>query len=171
MSEYEKIIIPLFVDYATPDIFTKEAGYIGMYTFDPESHKPKNLYFMFDVEKHNKYTEKIAKTFAGKVGIFNTIRVINNKHYVIYHIYVPKEKERFINGTFDLSNEDRLKIMSYWGLKDVIANKLLDDYMFIFDKEIELPFSDKVKSFDEIRTQGIYTTKGELSDDSQATPL
>ena len=93
MSHFEKILIPFLGKDICKIDFTSSAGFVDAYEYDEDSPNDKrNLYLMYDMKKHNLYTQSRATRFELSPNLIKSYtKIIDNNPYFVYCFHVKQK--------------------------------------------------------------------------------
>ena len=153
MTPTEKIIIALSPSTLNKDDFSKEKGFVNLYTADPDH--PQKGHKIFLLYRKNPVNEETIKTHR-KLSMdcrvrFDGIRYIKGIAYTLYSMY-PYPNYKIDNKTIYLSTEEKRKIIYFWGLGDEVTDWLLKE-SYVWMDITNVPPEDPPITFDDILTK------------------
>ena len=152
MTITEKIIIALSPSTLNKDDFSKEKGFVNLYTADPDH--PQKGHKIFLLYKKNPVNEETIKTHR-KLSMdcrvrFDGIRYIKGIAYTLYSMY-PYPNYKIDNKTIYLSTEEKRKVIDFWGLGDEVTDWLLKE-SYVWMDITNVPPEDPPITFDDVLT-------------------
>ena len=152
MTITEKIIIALSPSTLNKDDFSKEKGFINLYTADPDH--PQKGHKIFLLYRKNPVNEETIKTHR-KLSMdcrvrFDGIRYIKGLAYTLYSMY-PYPNYKIDNKTIYLSTEEKRKVIDFWGLGDEVTDWLLKE-SYVWMDITNVPPEDPPITFDDVLT-------------------
>lgn len=155
MSHFEKILIP-FLDKDMCKIdFTSSAGFVDAYEYDEDSPNDKrNIYLMYDLEKYNLYTQSRASRFELSSNLIKSYtKIIDNKPYIIYYFHVKEKYKKFFDGIINLTHEQNVAILQFWGPFDDTVKFALANSAIQFTDSKGIPSEDYIEQIKGITVQ------------------
>lgn len=127
MTITEKIIIALSPSTLNKDDFSKEKGFVNLYTADPDHpQKGHKIFLLYRTNRVNEETIKLHRKLSMDCRVrFDGIRYIKGIAYSLYSMY-PYPNYKIDNKTIYLSTEEKRKIIDFWGLGDEVTDWLLE---------------------------------------------
>lgn len=156
MSHFEKILIP-FLDKNMYKIdFTSSAGFVDAYEDDEDSpNDNRNIYLMYDMKKHNLYTQSRATRFELSSNLLKSYtKIIDNKPYLIYCFHVKQKYKKFFDGIINLTHDEKISILQFWGSYDDSVKFALANPAIQFTGGKSIPAEDYIE-----QTKGITIQK------------
>ena len=152
MTPTEKIIIALSPSTLNKDDFSKEKGFVNLYTADPDH--PQKGHKIFLLYRKNPVNEETIKTHR-KLSMdcrvrFDGIRYIKGIAYTLYSMY-PYPNYKIDNKTIYLSTEEKRKVIDFWGLDDEVTDWLLKE-SYVWMDITNVPPEDPPITFDDVLT-------------------
>ena len=152
MTITEKIIIALSPSTLNKDDFSKEKGFVNLYTADPDH--PQKGHKIFLLYRKNPVNEETIKTHR-KLSMdcrvrFDGIRYIKGIAYTLYSMY-PYPNYKIDNKTIYLSTEEKRKVIDFWGLGDEVTDWLLKE-SYVWMDITNVPPEDPPITFDDVLT-------------------
>lgn len=146
MSRFEKIIIPFVDNTIKPEDFTKDAGFIDVYTSDPD--KPsgdKEIFIVYDDRVRTKQSIDRARRFwYGGCVKRRYIKYVDSVPYMIYSFWVNPTTNGLYKKVIHLTPEQKIQILQFWGASDPIVSDVLSLPMLYVDIEDPMPIADYV---------------------------
>ena len=152
MTPTEKIIIALSPSTLNKDDFSKEKGFVNLYTADPDH--PQKGHKIFLLYRKNPVNEETIKTHR-KLSMdcrvrFDGIRYIKGIAYTLYSMY-PYPNYKIDNKTIYLSTEEKRKVIDFWGLDNEVTDWLLKE-SYVWMDITNVPPEDPPITFDDVLT-------------------
>lgn len=168
MSKLAKILIPLIADKTTKENYTKDAGFIDLYTFDMDKYKNfQGVYLMFKSDVFTEASKSSSINLNKQPGIIDVYtKIIKGTPYIIYSFAKDDFIKKIINSnTYYLDADQMLKILSFWGTDDKFSKDMLTNGgMMTYCSEAPLPENDMQISFVEhFINRGIIYNKRETA--------
>lgn len=162
MSQLETLIIPLIDSSLTKKDFSKESGFVGLYTRDKDNPIEGYIYLLYDFSKR---TEQMNKTYV-KLSYLKSlrksfIRYINGVAHDVFCFVVPDSYKTLYHGLTYLTGGQKLDVIKFWESIDVTRmvldlNPIQIEYMY------EMPPNDYQPSIYEVfKKYGIKNNKGD----------
>lgn len=151
MTEFEKIIIPLLDDSIVPSDVSEEAGFIGVYTEDMDNPEPGSIYLVYNDNIRTNISCERAVRFDRLSGIFKKyIKVVDSKPLLVYKFWLKPELKKLLKGPIQPNTDQKMRIISFWGLDDDISKQCIEHGMFGTKPIVKLPAKDYRASLKEI---------------------
>ena len=152
MTPTEKIIIALSPSTLNKDDFSKEKGFVNLYTADPdhpqEGHK---IFLLYRTNPVNEETIKLNRKLRLDNRVkFNGVRYIKGIPYSLYSMH-PYPNYKIDNKTIYLSTKEKRKVIDFWGLGDEVTDWLLKE-SYVWMDITNVPPEDPPITFDDVLT-------------------
>lgn len=156
MSHFEKILIPFLGKDICKIDFTSSAGFVDAYEYDEDSPNDKrNLYLMYDMKKHNLYTQSRATRFELSPNLIKSYtKIIDNNPYFVYCFHIKQKYKKFFDGIINLTHEEKISVLQFWGSYDDSVKFALANPVIQFAGSKGIPAEDYVE-----QTKGITIQK------------
>ena len=149
MSTFEKMIIPLMSkEFKTTD-FTKDAGFIDCYTFDPDKPTASNEFFIaYNDRIRSKSSIDRARRFDKSPLLKRTyVKYVNGDAYLIYSFWVKPEIGKLYKGIQNITASQKVNVMNFWGQFDrQFSEFLVGNPVIGIDWKHDMPIADYIPS-------------------------
>lgn len=155
MTDFEKIIISLLGEHFKKEDFNKDYGFIDTFTVDRDKPTGCNEFFIaIDDRIRNKNSIDIARRYNNSPNLKKKyIKTINGIPYYVYSYWIGPILNKLFKDGIVLSPAQKEKIITFWGFKDDISQKILTSPILSLNIIHNMPLSDYIPP--------TYTNKGE----------
>lgn len=116
MSISEKIIVVLFDCGFDRKDFSKESGFIDIYTIDPDFPCGDHaLYFAYDSNTHTEQSITTHRKFSTNPYVIKTYtKIVEKTPYCIYKLYIPPTLFKRVELGLYVDDDLKLKLLDFW---------------------------------------------------------
>lgn len=149
MSKFAKVVMPLITKDIKLDDFSKESGFMDVYTIDPDRPGDyRSIYFVVNNEVRNGLSIDRARRFSKSSNIYGSYpKTIGNKGCIVYRFNMPKNVAKMKDGVIDLTFEEKARVLQFWGITSDIGRLLINNHVLSIDTDYAMPLADETPIF------------------------
>lgn len=153
MSTSFKFIIPLLDKKIKLVDLSPNAGFIDVFSSDKNRpYLDNHIFLLYSTDICTKESEERAERFKKLSNLYQTKYIkIKNKIFLMYVFSIVNPAiKRIKNNILMLSNEDKMRIIAFWELKDGDINRFMMDSIYLIGNFVErvIPEEDYSPSYE-----------------------